>query len=171
MTRRWAWALALLLSGCAASYEAAPGAVDLGVVYQHQVRAHWCWAAVDAMLLEHFDGGEVMQSDIVADVFGAPYDYSAGVGAGLRGLHDTFTKSRMDEAELWRALEAEHPIVLGYSDADSSHFRLVTGFDTYTFVVLDPATGVSRETYSELRENAGMVWDETHEISAQSHVP
>lgn len=158
-------ALALLLSSCAASYEAVPTPVDLGVVYQRQVRAHWCWAACDAMLLTHFYGGEVTQSDIVESVFGAPYDYSAGVGAGLRGLLDASVRASLSEAELRAELEAGHPLVLGYSDADSSHFCLVVGADATTFTVFDPATDVSHETYETLHTNAGMVWDETHAIS------
>lgn len=158
-------ALTLLLYSCTASYEAAPVPVDLGMVYQRQVRAHWCWAACDAMLLTHFYGDEVTQSDIVETVFGAPYDYSAGIGVGLRSLTDTFVKAPLSEVELRAELEAGHPLVLGYSDADSSHFRLVEGADATTFTVLDPATAVTHETYAELRTNTGMVWDETHAIS------
>lgn len=151
--------LLLVLSGCPTL-----PVVDLGIHYQKQVRSQWCWAAVDSMIWEYF-GEDRIQSDIVEEVFGAPYDYAAGLGAGLAGLTDTYSRRQLSDFELRSALANGHPVALGYSGPDGSHFVLLAGVgDVYT--VYDPAeTGPTFENYEELVHNENMVWDETHEIS------
>ena len=160
-----AWKLAALLllfmSGCPTF----PDSVDLNMTYRSQLKSNWCWAACDQMLLEHFEGYK-LQYDIVTEVFGGPYDYSAGLGAGLGDLHEDFYKEQFSDYSLKYALTLGHPLVLGYTGPSGSHFRIVEAYDATGYTVFDPAAGISHETYQQLRANEDMTWDETHEISS-----